>query len=121
MRGQLNGLKALIDAGAISGVVVDEVLTLPPGTPATVAASMTGTVLHLSFALPAGNDGPAGPQGNDGNPGEVTFMALDEAIANTARNPVGLATLDTPYGDPASEELRVAHNLLLTTLFRAPT
>lgn len=104
----------------LSGVVIDEVTTLPPGTPATASASMTGSKLHLSFGLPAGNDGPEGPQGNDGNDGEVTNMALNLAIAGTARNPIGVATLDTPYGDPASAELRTKLNELIGAAFRPP-
>lgn len=72
-------------------------------------------------AGPPGNDGAQGEQGATGNPGEVTYAVLNEALATTARNPAGLMPLQSPYGDPASEELRVAHNLLLTTLLRAPT
>lgn len=124
LRGQFNGLKALIDAGAISGVVIDDVTTLPPGSPATASATMTGTVLHLSFALPAGNDGgpgEQGPAGNDGNPGEVTTAALNAAIAGTARNLVGVSTLDTPFADPDAESLRVAFNQLVNVAFRPPT
>ncbi|MEQ1858387.1 MAG: hypothetical protein ABMA13_00465, partial [Chthoniobacteraceae bacterium] len=73
-----------------------------------------------------GDPGEPGPAGSDGAPGiqgpqgEVSRADLDDAIAGTARNPTGLATLDAPYADPASEELRVAHNALLTLLFRAP-
>lgn len=90
-RAQFNGLKDLID-------------NIPAGPPG-----------------PPGNDGAQGPAGNDGNPGEVTNAALNDAIAGTARNPTGLSTLDTPYADPASEELRVAYNTLLTAVLRLPT
>jgi hypothetical protein len=73
MRAQLTGLKDLIDA--VSGVTsaqVDAVNTLPPGTPATVAVSVSGTVLHFTFELPQGNDGgqgEPGSSGSDGGPG----------------------------------------------------
>ncbi len=62
MRSQLNSLKALIDAvPGITSVVIDGVNTLPPGDAATVSASVSGTVLHLSFGIPSGLDGPQGP------------------------------------------------------------
>jgi hypothetical protein len=70
MRSQLNGLKALIDA--VSGVTsaqVDAVNTLPAGSPASVMVSVSGGVLHLSFDLPQGNDGPPGANGSNGSDG----------------------------------------------------
>ena len=64
MRGQLNGLKDLIDAvPTITSAVVDAVNTLPPGDPATVSASVVAGVLHLSFSIPEGMQGIPGPQG----------------------------------------------------------
>jgi hypothetical protein len=69
MRAQLNGLKALIDAApTITAVMVDSVSTLPAGTPATVHASIVGSVLHLSFGLPTGPDGAPGGPGPQGPP-----------------------------------------------------
>ncbi len=65
----------------------------------------------------AGGDSPAGPQGS---PGEVSNADLAGAVAGTARNPIGVAKLDTPYVDPNAEELRLAHNAMLAALFRAP-
>ncbi|WP_395716634.1 hypothetical protein [Prosthecobacter sp.] len=70
MRTQFNGLKDLIDA--VSGVTsaqVDAVNTLPAGSPAAVTVSVSGNVLHLSFDLPQGNDGPTGPAGQNGSDG----------------------------------------------------
>jgi len=70
MRAQFNGLKDLIDAvSGITSAQVDAVNTLPAGSPAVVAVSVSGTVLHLSFDLPQGNDGTPGQNGNDGGPG----------------------------------------------------
>ncbi len=52
----------------------------------------------------------------------MTNAALAEAIAGTARNPIGLATLDTPYSDSEKEELRQFCNTLLglVLVLRAP-
>ncbi len=62
LRTQFNGLKAIIDAvPGITSVVIDSVTTLPPGDAATVSASVIGTVLHLTFGIPQGMDGPQGP------------------------------------------------------------
>ncbi|MEO6785469.1 MAG: hypothetical protein ABI318_04985, partial [Chthoniobacteraceae bacterium] len=69
LRGQFNALKALNDALAatqITAVVVDAVNTLPAGSLATVDASITGTVLHLTFGIP---DGASGADGQQGLPG----------------------------------------------------
>lgn len=70
MRSQLNGLKSLIDAvPGLTDVVIDGVVTVAAGDPATVSATMTGTVLHLSFGIPQGFQGIQGDQGAPGNPG----------------------------------------------------
>ena len=67
LRGQFNGLKALIDAVAnVTSATVDSVTTLNPGDPATVSVSVIGNVLHVSFGIPRGADGPAGIQGPQG-------------------------------------------------------
>ena len=64
MRGQLTGLKALIDAvSGVTSATVDSVSTLNPGDPATVSLNVIGTVLHMSLGLPRGDDGATGPQG----------------------------------------------------------
>jgi len=79
MRGQLAGLKDLIDAvPAISSAVVDAVDTLPPGAAATVSVSITGTVLHLSFGIPQGEQGDSGP------PGEVSAQDLADGLETRA-------------------------------------
>jgi hypothetical protein len=88
MRGQLNGLKDLIDAvGSINAVVVDAVISLPPGDPATVSISLTGTTLHFTFGIPEGQTGP------QGIPGEVTQAGLDAAISGTSSNSNGVSLL----------------------------
>ena len=78
MRAQLNGLKDLIDA--VSGVTsaqVDAVNTLPAGSTASVAVSVSGTVLHLSFDLPQGPAGDPGPQGPIGETGAAGTNGSD--------------------------------------------
>lgn len=70
MRSQLNGLKDLIDA--VSGVTsaqVDGVTTVNPTDPATVGVSVIGSTLHLTFAIPRGQDGQTGAPGGQGSPG----------------------------------------------------
>lgn len=78
MRAQFNGLKDLIDAvSGVTSAVVDAVTTLPPATPASVGVSVSGSVLHLSLALPQGMDGAAGPPGADGAPGPQGMSGAD--------------------------------------------
>ena len=100
LRGQFNGLKELIDAipagppgppgsdgapgtdgapGAtgpagppFASVVVDGVDTLPAGSAATVTAVLVGDVVHLTFGIPTGVEGPMG---------EVSLAQLNAAIA----------------------------------------
>ena len=102
-RDQFGGLKTLIDAGLLTDVVIDAVNTIAPGNPANVTASIVGGVLHLTFAIPQGNDGAQGPQGSGGSdgqqgpPGEVTNAQLtatvDAAIATTSSNSNAVAPL----------------------------
>ena len=62
LRGQFNGLKALIDAiQSITAAQVDGVSTLPPGSPAQVNVSVSGGTLHFSFDIPQGQEGVVGP------------------------------------------------------------
>lgn len=70
--------------------VIDAVITLAPGTPAYVTVNFDGTVVHFTFGIPTG---PQGPAGADGAPGEVTTAQLNTAIATTAQNPSGVAPL----------------------------
>jgi ankyrin repeat protein len=123
MRGQLNGLKQLIDSGAITDVVVDAVNTVPAGQPASVTANISNGVLHLTFGIPQGNDGAQGPQGNNGNdgqqgpPGEVTnaqlTAALDAAIATTSNNTnaVPLVNIALSSGYDSSQVQMIADRL----------
>ena len=60
---------------AFATVVVDGVITLPPGSFASVNASMSGNAVHLTFNIPAGLDG---------QPGEVTQAQLSNDLANNA-------------------------------------
>ena len=142
LRGQFAGLKALLDAlaaGTVTAVLVDAVNTVAPGSPAGVAAQVTGNTLHLTFSIPQGNDGAQGlpgmtgndgPQGTPGAQGEVSLAQLNTAItdalaaaaaaaaANSSANSNGVATLNGPFADPDSEALRVKVNELLTALRR---
>jgi hypothetical protein len=119
MRGQLNGLKDLIDAiQTISSAVVDGVSTVNPGDPAVVTLSVVGQALRFSFEIPQGSDGEQGPQGPQGEQGiqgyqgeqgtqgyqgpqgEVTLSQLDNAIAGvlnvSSNSSNGVSTLDQP-------------------------
>ncbi|HCN28074.1 MAG TPA: hypothetical protein DIT64_04700 [Verrucomicrobiales bacterium] len=54
MRGQLTGLKDLIDAvPVITGAVVDSVTPLPPGDSPTVSVALIDGVLRFSFGIPS--------------------------------------------------------------------
>ena len=69
MRGQLNGLAAMIAAvPGLTDVVIDSVATLDPGEPASATATIIGTVLHLTLAIPRGDEGVQGPPGAQGPP-----------------------------------------------------
>ena len=80
MRSQLQGLRDLID-------------TIPQGDPGP-----EGQAGEPGPPGPPGTDGlpgPEGPAGPEGPPGEVSQQTLDEAIAGTAQNPLGVASLAT--------------------------
>ena len=140
IRGQLHGLKTLLDAvPGLTAVQVDAVNTLPPGQPASVGATVLGPTLHLTFNLPGGNDGAQGLQGNNGNDGqtgapgaqgEVNLPQLNSAIAdalataataaaaNSSAKSNGVVTLDTAFADADSETLRGKMNELIAALRR---
>ncbi len=126
-RDQFHGIKDLIDAGAISGVVIDSVTTLPPGEAATVDASIIAGVLHLSFGIPqgpagtAGANGSDGPQGPQGPMGAVTPQNLDDAIATTARNPSAIGPFTGTFSDPPTQAEMQAHAAYLETFRQALT
>jgi hypothetical protein len=96
-RSQFNGLKDLIDA--VSGVTsaqVDAVTTLPPGSPANVAVSVSAGVLHLSFEIPEGIQGEPGSTGSTGSSGSTG----PEGPPFTNFMVDGVTTLDP--GEPAT-------------------
>ena len=108
MRGQLNGLKDLIDAIAtLNAAVVDGVNTLPPGDPVTVSLSVTGNTMHFTFGIPQGDVGPQGQQGPQGLPGEVTQTDLNNAeqnmLAQSSANSNGVGSLSM-NADPAYDQ-----------------
>ncbi len=123
MRGQLNGLKDLIDGvPVVTGVVIDSVTTLPPGEAATVDASLAAGVLHLSFGIPQGLQGSQGLQGEQGSlgatgpMGAVTPQNLDDAIVTTARNPNAIATYGGTFSDPPAQAELTAFAAYVETL-----
>ena len=118
MRGQLNGLKDLIDAvPTITSAQVDAVNTLPAGDPAAADASVASGALHLSFGIPEGQSGP---------PGEVTQEDLDNAIigtlSQTSNNSNGVAMMgesaDTSYNQPQIQNLMNKMDELINALRR---
>ncbi len=123
MRGQLNGLKDLIDAiQSIGSATVDGVNTLTPGEPAEVTLTVSGGTLHFTFGIPAGADGGDGGQGIQGEPGmpgmpgapgEVSFQQLADAIATTSSTSNGVGTLGMAVSDPPthSEMQQIADKL----------
>ncbi len=123
MRGQLNGLKDLIDAiQAILAAQVDATNTLPPGEPANVTVSVTGDTLHFTFDIPQGEAGAAGSEGQQGiqgeegpqgMPGEVSLQQLTDAIATTSSNSNGVSTLEMTVNDPPTQgEVQLIANKL---------
>ena len=80
--------------------IVDAVNTLEPGQPASVTVNFDGTNVRFTFHLPRGNDGATGPQGSTG---EVTGGQLADAIAGTARDPVGVEPFAGTFSDPPTQ------------------
>lgn len=113
MRSQFTGLKTLLDAmQSLNAAQIVAVTTLPPGDPANVTVSVTGSTLHFTFDIPqgeagtTGSDGAPGANGADGAtgaPGEVTLAQLDSAIDTTSSNSNGVATLGLAVSDPPTQ------------------
>jgi hypothetical protein len=103
MRGQLQGLKELIDAIAtVSGAQVDGVNTLNPGEPAAVDLSVVGSVLHFTFGIPRGNDGSNGTDGTSVSGGVVDSV--------TTLDPNQGATVNVNF-DPAAQVLHFSFGI----------
>ena len=50
----------------------------------------------------------------------MNILHLDSAITGTSANTNGVSTLDSPYADPADEDLRQKLNELILALRRSP-
>jgi hypothetical protein len=116
MRGQLNGLKELIDAipAGPAGPEGPAGATGPEGPPGPQGPPGDP-------GGPPGPEGPMGPQGPEGppgTPGEVSLADLNTAINGTSSNSNAVGTLDAPFADPDAEALRVAFNTLVNALRR---
>ncbi len=104
IRNQLNGLKSLIDAvpagpagpvgPAFSNVQIGSVITGMAGTGAAVSVTVNGSIVELSFTIPAGDAGPMG---------EVSSTDVTNAIAGTARNPNTVSDLVLLPSDPPTQ------------------
>ena len=81
LRGQFLGLKEIIDSSlGVTDVVIDGVTTLNPGEPASATVSLVGTVLHLTLAIPRGDEGVQGAQGDTGAQGPPFANAIVDAV-----------------------------------------
>ena len=107
LRGQFNGLKTLIDAvpagpagpagpvgPAFSNVQIGSVITGMAGTGAAVSVNVNGSIVELSFTIPAGEMGPMG---------EVSSATLAGEIAGTARDPIMVTDLVLTPSDPPTQ------------------
>ena len=108
MRGQLTGLKDLIDIATAGGVIaaqIDSVTTVNAGDPATVNVTFAGGVLHFTLALPRGNDGPQGIQGYSGNDGAQGPPFASLIIDSVTTLPAGSAAFVNQSFDGISVHL----------------
>ena len=113
MRAQLTALKADIDAipagpvgpegpegpaGPVgppfSNVQIGPVITGMPGTGAAVSVTVNGSIVELSFTIPAGDPGPTG---------DVSSATLANEIAGTARDPIMVTDLMVAPSDPPTQ------------------
>ena len=94
-RNQFQGLKALIDAvQSITGAQVDAVNTLNPGDAAQASLTLSGNVIHFSFALPRGNDGSQGAAGATGSTGNDGAQGI-QGIPGPPGQPFAVAAVDS--------------------------
>ncbi|MCP5557295.1 MAG: hypothetical protein H7A55_06045 [Verrucomicrobiaceae bacterium] len=111
-RDQFQGLKTLIDAiPSITNAQVDSITTLNPGDPATVGVSITGGVLHFTFGIPQGAEGPQGSDGAQGPP--FGNAVVDSVTTVPAGSPANVGTwfdgtdvhfsFELPQGDPGEQ------------------
>ena len=107
MRAQLTALKADIDAipagpagppgpegPPFASIQIGSVITGMPGTGAAVSVTVNGSIVELSFTIPAGDAGPMG---------EVSSAMLATEIAGTARDPIMVTDLMLAPSDPPTQ------------------
>lgn len=99
MRGQLNGLKDLIDAiVTLTAAQVDGVNSVNPGDPASVMVSVVGDSLHFTFSIPRGQEGVPGQNGSDGQPGSQGPPFAQAVVDSvTTLNPGDPATVNVGF------------------------
>ena len=107
LRDQFNSLKDLIDAipagpagpagpegPPFASIHIGSVITGMPGTGAAVSVTVNGSIVELSFTIPAGDAGPMG---------EVSSAMLATEIAGTARDPIMVTDLMLAPSDPPTQ------------------
>ena len=107
LRDQFNSLKDLIDAipagpagpagpegPPFASIQIGSVITGMAGTGAAVSVTVNGSIVELSFTIPAGEMGPMG---------EVSSAMLATEIAGTARNPNTVSDLVLTPSDPPTQ------------------
>ena len=117
MRSQLSGLHELIPAAA----QVDTTSTGSPGSSAAVSVSLAGGVLHFSFEVPQGQQGPTGEVSQSQLSNDLVNCqnaAVNTALPLTSANSNGVGTLSVSSGDFAVQTLIDKVNELINALRR---
>jgi hypothetical protein len=122
MRSQFTGLKALLDAAAVTLAQVGSTSTLSPGQPATVDVILSNGTLIFTFGIPQGQAGEVTQAQLSNDLVNMSNYTFNQVLPLTSANSNGVQTLDTSFGDPPItadlETLRAKLNELILALRR---
>ena len=122
MRGQLTALKSLIDAvPVVTSAQVDSTTTGSPGSSAGAGVSLSAGVLHFTFDVPQGQQGPTGEVSQSQLSNDLVNTqnaAVNTALPLTSANSNGVSPLGVSSGDFTVQTVIDKINELINALRR---
>ncbi len=122
LRSQFTGLKAVLDAGAVTAAQTQNTGTLSPGTPATADVALNAGTLTFTFGIPAGAPGEVTQAQLSNDLVNCQNAAVNTAMSLSAANSTGVSNFSGTISDPPTQAevqaLADAYNNLVNTLRR---
>jgi FlaG/FlaF family flagellin (archaellin) len=122
LRSQFTGLKAIVDAAAVTFAQVGFTSTLTPGEPATASVTFNNGTLTFSFGIPAGVPGEVTQAQLSNDLVNMSNYTMNQVLPLTSNNTNWMQTADITISDPPTQaevlSLRDKLNELILALRR---